>query len=156
MNTEAKSHAPLHPDQNKYSPCQAIQIHRISITPAFHEDGRYHCTKRGPLFHSRFQGEIICTSVQPLLDSARVLKARGCKGMIEMWHENTPYPSMTMQIEISAGLTIKEGERRPIFAEHKTIQGRPLSDQATGVPAYFKKAAGELTVVQGIESIITT
>ena len=130
-------------------------IHRIVVTPAFRKDGRYHCTQGGPKFHSRFQGELICTSVQPLTDSARILKARGVKGAIQMWHENSLFPSMTLQIEIAAGLTIQEGNRGLTLAKYKPLQGRPVGAQATRVPAYFKKASGELTAVQGIESKFT-
>lgn len=130
-------------------------IHRIVIAPAFRKDGRRHCIQHGPLFHSRFQGELICTSVQPLLDSARVLKTRGLKGKIEMWHENSPFPSMIRQIEKAAGLTIEEGDRSPTLVKYKTVQGRAVGDRAIGIPAYFKKASGDLTAVQGIDSVVT-
>jgi hypothetical protein len=127
------------------------QIHRIMVSPEFRKDGRYGCEKAGQCFISRYEEEIICTSTQPLLDSARILRARGFIGHLEMWHEGMNYACMTMPLGSAAVLTTEEGERIPSFVEYVPFQGPARVGPATTVALTLKKAAGELTAVQGIE-----
>lgn len=127
------------------------QVHRIIIQPAFRKNGRHNCENAGPRFVSHFQDEIICTSTEPLLASARILKARGYQGTIEMWHHGSQYPSMALQIDQAAGLTVEEGERSPTFVKYKPFQTAPKSFQARVVALRPKKALVELAAVQGID-----
>lgn len=127
------------------------QVHRIIVQPAFRKNGRHHCENAGSRFISRFHDEIICTSTEPLFESARVLKARGFQGTIEMWSHGGTFPSMAMPIEQAAGLTVEEGERSPTLAKYKPFQTAPISRQATPVALGPKKALAALTAVQGID-----
>ena len=70
------------------------QIHRVIVQPAFRKNGRYDCTKAGQKYVSLFKNEYLCTSTEPFLESARLLKAKGHKGDLEMWHQGSDYPSM--------------------------------------------------------------
>lgn len=130
----------------------AQEVHRIIIQPAKLKNGRYDCTQAGQKYVSWFHNEIICTSTQPFYDSARVLKARGYKGAIEMSHHGSNLTSMIQLIEDAARLTIEEGNRSPKVVKYKPLQTAPKSRQATPIPPSLKKPLGELTAVQGIEA----
>jgi hypothetical protein len=142
---------PIPINENEDKPKKFPHVHRFIVAPSFRKDGRRDWVKAGPKFNSRFQNETICISTRPLLDSARVLKARGYTGHIEMWHEGTDSPCMTLPIDIAAGLTVDEGERVPTFVKWKSFQGPLKIVQATPIALTLKKAAGELTAVQGID-----
>jgi len=82
--------------------------HLIYITPVFRADGRRHCTNRGPLFDVTYDGEHIARSIQPFLDGARALTAKGLTGKLEMWDHELPHPRMRGTIEGAAKLTTFE------------------------------------------------
>ena len=73
-------------------PSAATEVHRIIIQPAYRRNGTRDCVETGPRFHSLFNNEIICTSTEPLLDSARALQALGYKGNIEMCVQEVIFP----------------------------------------------------------------
>lgn len=113
-------------------------VHRVYICPASDANGKHRVSNRGPMFEARFEGGLICVSVQPLLDSARVLLARGLCGPLEMWDGVLNYARMRSTIEAAAKLTITEGDRRPRFITYRSFDGGqskevPSSDQATPV-----------------------
>lgn len=63
---------------------------------------------------------LVKSSKQPLLDSCRVLKARGISGRVEMWDRVTPYYRMSGDIEEFAGLSVNEPDGRiPTFIPYR-------------------------------------
>lgn len=86
--------------------------------------------KRGPLYTARLgsaQGEVLVSNtIQPALDSARVLVRRGADplGILEMWDTDRPYPRLTGQLGRMAGQTIMERDNRsgPAFEKFKTFR----------------------------------
>lgn len=53
---------------------------------------------------------IVTGTVQPLLDTARVLAAKGVTGELELWDAHRPFPRMRGNIERMAAVTISEGQ----------------------------------------------
>ena len=129
----------------------AIEVHRIIIQPAFRKNGTRDCVEAGPRYHSLFKNEIICTSTEPFLDSARLLKAKGYKGNIEMWHSGSHFSSMNAPLEQAAGITVSENERTPTFVKYKSFPTASKVVQATLLALSVGKALNELTAVQGID-----
>lgn len=132
-------------------PSATTEIHRIIIQPAYRMNGTRDCVEAGPRYHSRFKNEIICTSTEPFLDSARLLKAKGYKGNIEMWHSGSDFPSMKAPLEQAAGITVSENERTPTFVKYKSFPTASKVVQATPIALSLGKALNELTAVQGID-----
>ena len=80
-------------------------------------------------------GEMIVeSSRQPLLDSARVLKARGKTGWLEMWGGDPPKLRMSVDIDEAARRTIREDRKEgPYFGAWKPF----------AVPSVAPKTAGK-------------
>jgi hypothetical protein len=74
-------------------------------------------------------GELIVESSRtPLLDSARVLKARGKTGKLEMWGGSPPKLRMSAEIAEAAKLTVwEDGETGPRFVK---IPAKPFNSPA--------------------------
>ena len=128
----------------------AAEVHRIIIQPAYRRNGSRDCVEAGPRFHSLFNNKIICTSTEPFLDSARLLKAKGYEGNIEMWHSGSDFPSMKATLEQAAGITVSENERTPTFVSYIAFPTATKAIQATPIAPSVEKALYELTAVQGI------
>ena len=98
---------------------------RIVTTPTLDKEGRHKQSSKGPLFNASFEGQaIVVGSTEPCLDSARILKARGLTGRLEMWDIVFPYCRLRADIENAAGLTIREGDERPRFVKFKPLPPR--------------------------------
>ena len=106
-------------------PSATAEVHRIIIKPAYRKNGTMDCVEAGPRYHSLFKNEIICTSTEPFLDSARALQALGYKGNIEMWHSGSDFPSMKATLEHAAGITVSENERTLTFVSYIAFSGKP-------------------------------
>ena len=74
---------------------------------------------------------IVVSSRQPLLDAARILKAEGATGKLEMWDVVRPYARMSGDIEKLAGLTIEETDRSGL----QVRRWRPFKTTVAGPPA---------------------
>lgn len=77
--------------------------------------------RRGPLYDVRLDdGELLIgSSLTPMLDAARALKTRGITGTIEMWDRNWPHLRMAADIEVAAGLDVREDRRvSPTFQKY--------------------------------------
>ena len=132
-------------------PSAATEVHRIIIHPAYRKNGTRDCVEAGPRYHSLFKNEIICTSTEPFLDTARLLQDRGYKGNIEMWHSGSDFPSMNAPLEQAAGISVSENERTPTFVKYKSFPTASKVVQATPIALSVGKALNELTAVQGID-----
>ena len=120
-------------------------IHRIVITPSSDSNKAPRHNSRGALYDVSYNGIIIVTaSTEPCLAAARVLKARGLKGRIEMWDNVLPYCRVHTDIEKAAGLTIEEGERQPRLRRYVSRGG--------GMAKYGDFASGSIPVAQTGES----
>lgn len=113
--------------------------------------GRPRYTDRGALYGVTFDGEVIVAApTMPALDAARVLKARGYTGAIELWDADRPYPRMTADIDTAAGITVEEGSKAGLrFRTWKAFPvgtGRQFSAPRlpqVGLPTPTLPAAGE-------------
>ena len=132
-------------------PSATAEVHRIIIKPAYRKNGTMDCVEAGPRYHALFKNEIICTSTEPFLDSARALQALGYKGNIEMWHSGSDFPSMKATLEQAAGITVSENERTPTFVSYIAFPTATKAIQATPIAPSVEKALYELTAVQGID-----
>lgn len=91
---------------------------------------------RGPLFDAFYEGHLIVrNSTEPGLDSARALRAMGLTGLLEIWDDVLPYWRFRLEIERAAGLTIQEGEGRPILRKFKSFAGPKPVEGVSGKPA---------------------
>lgn len=101
-----------------------MTVHRVYITPTLINNAVPRYNSRGPLFDAKYQGRVIVkVSTEPGLDSARVLKAMGLTGLLEVWDEVLLYWRFRLEIDKAAGLTIQEGEGRPIYRKFKSFAG---------------------------------
>jgi hypothetical protein len=96
-----------------------------------HADGRARYTDRGQLYRTRLgapDGEVLCQqTVSPVFPSCRALLARGITGPFETWRECVPSACMRGDIEITAGLTVKEPDRGAIaFARWNAFPSSPV------------------------------
>ncbi len=86
-------------------------MHKIYITK-----GRV--GQRGLLYDVEYEGDVICrSSLTPLLDACRMLRAGGLAGKIEMWDREGLWPRMTSTIEGAAQLAIADRGSGPIFTK---------------------------------------
>ena len=85
-------------------------MHRIDIEPlGLGEMGRRYLV--------RHAGEVLVErSRNPEFDACRALLARGITGRLEAWHQGASYPSMRLDIEKAAKLTVKDGDGGTGFA----------------------------------------
>ena len=112
-----------------------MTVHRIIITPTLDKEGRSKRSSKGPLYDATYEGQVIVIgSTEPCLDAARVLKARGLSGRIEMWDTVLPYCRYHADIDKAAGLTIEEGDCQPRLRKYRSYPGRhaPDGDFASG------------------------
>lgn len=102
---------------------------RIVIMPSRNIDGNPRHSSRGALYDVTYQGEVIVIgSTEPCLDSARILKARGLSGKIEMWDAVLPYCRFHTDIDKAAGLTIEEGDSLPRLRKYRAHPGGDAQD----------------------------
>ena len=108
-------------------------IHRIIIAPALDSNRNHRAINRGALYSASYLGETIVTSSsQPLLDTSRILHARGLTGTVEMWDKVLPYPRFRKNIAEAAKSTIEEGDRPPRFVKFKSFNGRDALQAVSG------------------------
>jgi hypothetical protein len=106
-----------------------MTVHRIVITPTLNKEGRHKRSSKGPLFGASYEGQVIVIgSTEPCLDGARVLKARGLSGRLEMWDSFLPYCRFHVDIEKAAGLTIEEGDSLPRLRKYRVYLGGDAQD----------------------------
>ena len=96
-----------------------------------HADGRARYSPRGQLYRTRLSGpdgEVLCQqTVSPVCPSCRALLARGITGPFDTWREAVPYAFMRGDIEITAGLIVKEPDRGAIaFARWNAFPSTPV------------------------------
>lgn len=115
-----------------------MTVHRIVITPTLDKEGRPKRSSKGPLFNASYEGQVIVVgSTQPCLAAARVLKARGLSGRLEMWDAVLPYCRFHTDIDKAAGLTIEEGDGLPRLRKYRFFPGGDAQDgdfASGGVP----------------------
>lgn len=96
--------------------------------------------QRGPLYQVRLgepDGPVIAKStIQPLYDGSRALKAKGITGAVEMWDVKTPYARMRGDIESLAPWTITEKDKH-----FKLVRWMPFAE-ARGVLGVAKSESG--------------
>ena len=84
---------------------------RIYTKPLLNRHGGQRCGERWPLYKAYLDGPdgevVVRATLQPLLDGARALLARGITGPAELWGAE-PYPHLSGDIEELAKLTVKE------------------------------------------------
>lgn len=108
---------------------RSMTVHRIVITPSRNIDGNPRHSNRGALYDVTYQGEVIVIgSLQPCLDSARILKAKGLTGRLEMWDTVLPYCRFHTEIDRAAGLTIEEGDSLPRLRKYRVHPGGDAQD----------------------------
>lgn len=106
-----------------------MKIPRIYISPTLNSNGMPRYNSQGPLYDAKYQGRVIVKgSREPGHDSARVLKALSVTGLLEVWDEVLPYCRFRLDIDEAAGLTIQEGEGRPLYRKFKSFAGRESVD----------------------------
>jgi hypothetical protein len=108
---------------------------RVWIELLRHADGRARYSDRGQLYRTRLDGphgEVLCQqTVSPVCPSCRALLALGITGPFETWREGVPYACMRGDIEITAGLTVKEPDRGAIaFARWNAFPSFPVEARA--------------------------
>jgi hypothetical protein len=102
---------------------------RIIIAPSLDKDGSHKRSSKGPLFDASYEGQVIVEgSTEPCLAAARVLKARGLTGRLEMWDAVLPYCRFHADIDTAAGLTIEEGDSLPRLRKYRAHLGRDAQD----------------------------
>ncbi len=103
--------------------------HRIVIAPSLDKEGRHKRSSKGPLFDASYEGQIIVMgTTEPCLDAARVLKARGLSGRLEVWDTVLPYCRFHTDIDKAAGLTIEEGDGLPRLRKYRFYPGGDAQD----------------------------
>ena len=102
-----------------------MTVHRIFITPTPGKVFLHQCSQKGPLFDVTYDGQVIVIgSTEPCLAAARVLKARGLSGRLELWDAVLPYCRFHTDIDKAAGLTIEEGDSLPRLRKVPILPGR--------------------------------
>ena len=100
-------------------------IHKITISPTLNMEGRHKRSSKGPLFDASYEGHVIVVgSTEPCLDAARILKARGLSGRLEMWDTVLPYSWFRADIDKAAGVTVREGDEPPRLVKFKPLPPR--------------------------------
>ena len=106
-----------------------MTVHRIVIVPSRNIDGNPRHSSRGALYDLTYQGEVIVIgSFQPCLDAARILKAIGLFGRLEMWDTVLPYCRFHADIDKAAGLTVREGDEPPRLVKFESFAPRHAQD----------------------------
>jgi hypothetical protein len=106
-----------------------MTVHRIIITPMLDREGRHKRSSKGPLFDATYEGQVIVIgSTEPSLDAARILKASGHSGRLEMWDTVLPYCRLHVDIDQAAGLTVEEGDSLPRLRKYRAYPGRDAQD----------------------------
>lgn len=106
-----------------------MKVHRIVITPTLDKDGRPRRSSKGPFFDASYGGQVIVMgATEPCLAAARILKARGITGRLEMWDAVLAYCRFHMDIEKAAGLTIEEGDSLPRLRKYRAHPGSDAQD----------------------------
>jgi hypothetical protein len=114
-------------ESERHSRPAQVSVHRIYISPTLINNTVPRYNSRGPLFDAKYQGRVIVVgSTEPGLDSARVLKGMGLTGRLEVWDHVLPYWRFRLEIDKAAGLTIQEGEGRPIYRKFKPFAGHTV------------------------------
>lgn len=101
--------------------------HVITVTPAVNRPGR---------FEARLDDELLCTSRQPLLDSARILAGRGVdpSTTLAMRHAGDDFDSLTATIGVAARLTVEDGRWKAFSRAVAEPPMRFPPDAATSTP----------------------
>lgn len=106
-----------------------LEAHRIIVTPSLDKEGRPRRSSKGPLFDTSYEGQVIVVgSTEPCLDAARILKARGLSGRLEIWDTLLPYCRFHTDIDKAAGLTIEEGDGLPRLRKYRFYPGGDAQD----------------------------
>lgn len=101
-----------------------MTVHRIVITPSFDKEGRPRRSSKGSMFDASCEGQVIFIgSTEPCLAAARMLKARGLSGRLEMWDTVLPYCRFHTDIDKAAGLTIEERDGLPRLRKYRVHPG---------------------------------
>ena len=122
-----------------------MTVHRIVITPTLNREGRHKRSSKGPLFDASYEGQVIVVgSTEPCLDAARILKAWGLSGRLEMWDTVLPYCRFRANLDKAAGLTVREGDEPPRLVKFESFTPRNALDGGL--------ASGGATVSQTAET----
>ncbi len=79
--------------------------HRITIEPVSRG-------ARGERYRVSYDGAVLIESSRdPEFDACRALLARGTSGKLEVWWKGASYPSMILDIEGAAKLTVAESDK---------------------------------------------
>ena len=114
--------------------CAGAGVHRMTayrvfITPTLNKEGRPRRSSKGSMFDASHEGQVIVVgSTEPCLAAARVLKARGLSGRLEMWDTVLPYCRFHTDIDKAAGLTIEEGDGLPRLRKYRAYPGGDAQD----------------------------
>jgi hypothetical protein len=118
-----------------------------------------HADRRGDRYDVRFLGEVIVRrSIQPELDAARILLARGITGSITFIDDKTGKSRTIVNIEAAAKLSVAEGPLRFVKANERRLYRSPAAETrrpgqqpiingfaANAAPAEFKCATSTST-----------
>ena len=119
-----------------------MNAHRIIITPSLDKEGRHRRSSKGPFFDASYEGQIVVIgSTEPCLDAARILKARGLSGRIEIWDRVLPYCRFHADIVKAAGMTVREGDESARLVKFKSLPPRHVLDgnfKSGGMPVAQK------------------
>ncbi len=106
-----------------------LEAQRIIVTLSLDKEGRPRRSSKGPLFDANYEGLVIVVgSTEPCLAAARVLKARGRTGRLEMWDTFLPYCRFHTDIDRAAGMTIEEGDGQARPRKYRFYLGGDAQD----------------------------
>ena len=106
-----------------------MTVYRIVITPSLDKEGRPRRSSKGALYDARYEGQVIVlNSTEPGLDAARLLRAKGHSGTVEIWDSVLPYCRFRTEIDKGAGLTVREGDGLPRLVKFKSFAPRHAQD----------------------------
>jgi hypothetical protein len=106
-----------------------MTVHRIVILRSLDKEGRPRRSSKGSMFDASYEGHVIVIgSTEPCLAAARILKARGLSGKLEMWDAVLPDCRFHTDIDKAAGLTIEEGDSLPRLRKYRAHPGGDAQD----------------------------
>ncbi len=111
--------------------------HRIDIEPTS-------LGNRGQRYRATYAGSVLIeTSLNPEFDACRALLAMGITGSMEVWRPGATFPTMTLDIERGAGLTVSETDANGL----RIVRWQPFSDAAPN--AVLSRCIEPRTAVSG-------